>query len=60
MLLFLFLNYCLILLIAPVIKSIFNPIAELVIAIQIPSKKEKAEMEMHLVTLEAKLSKFSI
>ena len=34
-------------LIPAVIAQIFNPIAELAIAIRIPNKEAKAEMEMH-------------
>ena len=44
----------------PVIAQIFNPIAELVIPIVIPSKEAKAEIEMHTVIAEAKIRKCSI
>ena len=47
-------------LIVAVIAQIFNPIAELVILIGIPTKQVKAEMETHLVTAEAKIRKFTI
>ena len=40
--------YCLI---AEVITQIFNPIAELVISIGIPTKEAKAEMEIHPVNI---------
>ena len=45
-------------LIAAIIAQIFNPIAELVIHLGIPSKDTKAEIKMHLVTVEAKLRKY--
>ena len=35
-----------------VITQIFNPIAELVIPIRIPTKEAKAEMETHPVNVE--------
>ena len=44
----------------PVIAQIFNPIAELVIPMVIPSKEAKAEIEMHTVIAEAKIRKCSI
>ena len=47
-------------LIPAVITQIFNPIAELVIPTGISAKEAKAEMEMHPVTAEIKISKFSI
>ena len=40
--------------------QIVNPIAELVILIRIPSKEEKAEIEIHPVTAEAKIRTCSI
>ena len=43
-----------------VITQIFNPIAELIIPIGIPTKESKAEMEMHPVTVQIKISKCSI
>ena len=43
-----------------VIAQIFNPIAELVIPIGIPTKEAKAEMETHPVIVEAKIRKCSI
>ena len=49
MLLFLFLNYELILLISAVIAQIFKPTAELVLPIGISSKETKEEIEKHLV-----------
>ena len=39
------------------IAKVFNPIAELVILIVIPSKEAKAEIQMHPVTAEAKIRK---
>ena len=53
---FFFLIIDLFALIAGVIAQIFNPIAELVTAIGIPTKEAKKEMETHLVILEAKIS----
>ena len=47
-------------LIPVVITQIFNPIAELVIPIGIATKKAKAEMETHTVTVEINISKFSV
>ena len=40
-------------LILAVIKQTFNPIAELVIPIGIPTKEGKLEMEVHLLTVES-------
>ena len=45
------------LLIPAVIAQIFDAIAELVIPIEISSKEEKAETEIHLVTVEFKKRK---
>ena len=45
-------------LVPAVIAQIFNPIAELIITIGIPTKEAKAEMETHLVTAEIKISKY--
>ena len=47
-------------LIPAVIKQIFYPIAELVIAIRIPTKEAKAGMETHPVILEIAISELSI
>ena len=60
MLLLFFLNIVLYFLIPAIITQIFNPIAELVIPIGIPTKKAKTEMEMHPVTVEIYISKCSI
>ena len=49
MLLFRFLIVDLCFLIAAVIAQIFNPIAELIIPIGIPTKEAKAEMEEFIV-----------
>ena len=43
-------------LIHAVITQIFNPIGELVIAIQIPSKEGKEEMETHPVITQIAIS----
>ena len=60
----LFLNYLLItdlyFLIPAIITKVFNPIAELIIPIRIPTKETKAEMAMHPVTVELGVSKCSI
>ena len=58
MLLF-FLIIDLYLLIPAVLAQTFNPIAELAISIGIPTKEAKAEIEIHLVTAEAKIRKSS-
>ena len=42
------------------ISQSFNPIAELIILMGIPSKEEKPETEIHLVIVEAKIRKCSI
>ena len=42
------------------IAQILNPIAELVLPIGIISKKAKGEIEIHLITAEAKIGKCSI
>ena len=52
MLLFFFLIIDLCCLIAAVIVQVFNPIAELVIRIGIPTKEVKAETEKHPVIVE--------
>ena len=56
MLLFLFFIIDLYFLILPVITQIFNPIAALVIPIEIQTKETKAEIEMHPVIAEVKIS----
>ena len=47
-------------LIPAAISQIFNPIAELIFPIGIPSNKAKAEIEIHPVIVEAKIRKCSI
>ena len=47
------------LLIPAAIAQVFDPIAELVVPIGIPSKEAKAEVEIHPVNVEAKLRKCS-
>ena len=47
-------------LISPVITQMFNLIAELAIAIVIPSKEAKAAIEIRPVIVEAKIRKSSI
>ena len=54
-----FLNYCFILFNSCVIPQISNHIAELVVVIGIPTKEEKAEIELSPVTGEIEISKCS-
>ena len=54
--LLLFIYYWLYFLIPAVTTQIFNPIAELVISIGIPTKEAKAEIEMHPVIEEVTVS----
>ena len=42
------------------VAQIFNPVAELLIPIGIPSKEAKTEIEIHPVIVEAKIRKCSI
>ena len=58
--LFFFLIIDLYFLIPAVISLTFNPIAELVILIGIPTKESKAEMETHPVIVEITISKWSM
>ena len=60
MVLFRFLNYWLKFFIRAPVAQIFNPIAELVIPIGIPSKEAKVEIEIHQVIVKAKIRKCSI
>ena len=57
---FLFLIFDLCFLIPAVITQIFDPVAKLLILIEIPTKKAKAEMETHLVIVEITISKSAI
>ena len=57
---FFFLIIDLYFLIHAVIAQIFNPIAELVIPIGIPTKEAKSEMQTHLVIVEITISKCSV
>ena len=57
---FFFLIIDLYFLIPAVVTQIFNPIAELVIPIGIPTKEVKTEMETHAVTAEISISKCSM
>ena len=57
---FFFLIIDLYFLIPAVIAEIYNPIAELVIPVGIPTKEAKAEMKTHPVILEITRSKWSI
>ena len=54
---FFFLIIDLYFLVAAVIEQIYIPTAELLIPSEISTKKAKAEIETHLVTVEAKISK---
>ena len=47
-------------LILAVITQVFNPVVELVILIEIPTKEAEAEIETHPVLVETKISKCSI
>ena len=47
-------------LIPGVTRQIFNPIAELVIPIGIPTKEAKAEIQIHPVIVEPKIRELSI
>ena len=60
MLLFLFINYWLILLIPVIIALIFYCIAELVIPIGIPRNTGKAEIEIHTLIVEDNKKVFNI
>ena len=57
MLLFFFLIIDLYFFIAAVIAQIFNPIAELVIPIEIPTKEAKADMKIHPVIVDPTIRK---
>ena len=57
---FFFLIIGLYFLILAAIAQIFNPTAELVIPIRIPSKEAKAGIEIHPVTTKAKIRSVSI
>ena len=57
---FFFLIIALYVLISAVIEQTFNHIGELIIPIRIPSKEAEAEIEIHPVTVEAKIRKCSI
>ena len=46
-------------LIPAAIEQIFNPITELVITVRIPSKEVKADIDIQLVIVEAKVGKRS-
>ena len=57
---FFFLIIDLYFLIPAFISQIFNPIAELVVTIEIPSKETKLEVEIHPIIVEAKIRTFLI
>ena len=56
--LFLIIDLCF--LIPAIMVKIFNPTAELLMLIGIPTKEKTAEIEIHPVTTEAKISNCSI
>ena len=56
---FFFLIIDLYFLIPAAIAQIFNPVAELVIPIEIPMKEAKAEIKIHPLIVEAKIRKCS-
>ena len=58
LLFFLITDFCL--LISVVIAQMFNPTAELVMPIRIPTKESKAEIETHPVTPEAENPELSV
>ena len=60
MLIFILLDYHLYFLIPATFTQIFNPIAELVIPIGIPSENAKTEIKIPIEITEAKISKCSI
>ena len=47
-------------LVSAVIAQIFNPVTEIVVSVEIPSKGAKAEIEIHSVIAEAKIREISI
>ena len=55
---FIFIDLCFLILAA--IMQIFTPIAELVISLEIPTKKAKAEMETHPIIVENIINECSI
>ena len=57
---FFFLIIGLYFLIHPAIAQIFNPIAKLMITVEIPNKEAKKGIERHPVTAEAKIGRCSI
>ena len=57
---FFFLIIDLYFLIPAFIPQIFNPIAELVVTIEIPSKETKLEVEIHPIIVAAKIRTFLI
>ena len=57
---FFFLIIDLYFLIPAFISQIFNPIAELVVTIEIPSKETKLEVEIHPIIVEPKIRTFLI
>ena len=57
---FFFLIIDLYFLIPAFVSQIFNPIAELVVTIEIPSKETKLEVEIHPIIVAAKIRTFLI
>ena len=58
--LFLITVYLWLFLVPTVITQIFNPVAELLITVEIPIKEGKAENNRHSVTVQIKISNYSI
>ena len=58
--LFLITVYLWLFLVPTVITQIFNPVAELLITVEIPIKEVKAENNRHSVTVQIKISNYSI
>ena len=58
--LFLIIVYLWWFLVPTVITQIFNPVAEILIPVEIPTKEVKAENNTHSVTVQIKISNYSI
>ena len=58
--LFLIIVYLWWFLVPTVITQIFNPVAEILIPVEIPTKEVKAENNTHSVTVKIKISNYSI
>ena len=58
--LFLIIVYLWWFLVPTVITQVFNPVAEILIPVEIPTKEVKAENNTHSVTVQIKISNYSI